>query len=530
MKTGLLGIRAAALLSALLIIAAVPTAQDATAQRGRAEVGRRASKTQVERRDVVRKKANTNRKSPAVRVKAADRQKVARRARAVERKSTSGTRDRVRAAKRSGRDRNGSARIESRKRNNREVKAVARTKTRQGFDRNGDRRSVEVNRKGRGTRTDGNVRDGRGGRDVRSNDGYRDGSNRSRGDERYRDGRNRRGDGTRDAYRKGRDPNSDTRYRSGNRRVKGSRPYYDGRHDRHGRHNRPVVVPYKHKRSKYYRHNRIHKHRYAWCNVYHPAGHHHYVNAHIHIGSHVSIGVAWPWTVRYHRHWRPRYRYRQVVYVDAGWGGRRRAARVDVRTYYRHRVLHADDRYAEVEVEIDAIELYQNDRYLGTVDRIPGSLKKMRATITADGRIDFDRDVFLIGDAQSGFELISTRHYNDYLYNAYDERHGYKVGRVNLRTGKVKKVRRSRLFSYRNFNGYVPISLLPDDDRMWDYGQPYLEKSSYYYDDEGSGWYSRYRDYDDDGYELSRDLDVSYTTPQGAQVRLQRSSRLERLD
>ncbi len=540
--TGLHGLKAAALLSALLIITAVFIASDATAQRGRAEVGRRASKAQVERRDAVRKKANSKRKTPVARVKVAERQKVAQRARSVQRKSgSSGTR-RVRGTERTGRTGNDGVRIEDRTRKNRGGKGVGRTRNRSSVDGNRNRRSGELNRKGRGSRSGDALRKGRGSRSgevnrksrgSRTDDGYRDGRNRrgDRANDGYRDGRNRRGDRTYDRYRNRRDGQSGTRYRSDRNRVKGSRPRFDGRN---GRRHRPVIVPHKYKYGKHYRHNRRHKHQYGWCSVYHPAGHHHYVNAHIHIGSHISIGVAWPWQVRYQRHWRPRYRYRQVVYVNAGWGGQRRAARVDVRTYYRHRVLHADDRYAEVEVEIDAIEVYQNDRFLGTVDQIPGSLRKIRATISADGRIDFDRNVFLIGDARSGFELISTRHYDDYLHNAYDERHGYRVGRVDLRSGKVRKVHHSRHFDYRQFNGFVPISLLPDDERMWDYGRPYLEESSY--DDyEGNGWYRRYRDsdlsnYEDDGYQLSRDVEVSYTTPQGGQVRLQRSSRLERLD
>ncbi|MDX1429541.1 MAG: hypothetical protein R3282_04590 [Rhodothermales bacterium] len=287
----------------------------------------------------------------------------------------------------------------------------------------------------------------------------------------------------------------------------------------------------KHNRKHYggfHRHNRRHLAKYGWCNAYHPAGHHHYVNAHIHIGSHVHIGITWPWQKRYHRHWRPRYRYRQVVHVDVGWGGHRRSSRVDVRTYYRHRVLHANDRYADIEIEIDAIELYQNDRYLSTVDRIPGQLRKIRATVYADGRIDFDRNVFVVGDAHSGFELIATRYYNDYLYNAYDSHHGYRVGRVDLRRGRVHMKKHSRLFDPYNFDGFVPISLLPDDDRLWDYGAPYLDSR---YDDDGeAGWYRNYRDraYDDD-YELSRSFEASYRTPQGAEIRMERSTVLDRL-
>ncbi|MDX1740295.1 MAG: hypothetical protein R3178_03340 [Rhodothermales bacterium] len=205
---------------------------------------------------------------------------------------------------------------------------------------------------------------------------------------------------------------------------------------------------------------------------------------------------------------------------------------MELQTYYRHRVLFANDRYSEVEIEIDAIDIYENGRFLSTVDRIPSSLRKVRAIIHSDGRIEFDRNVFLMGDTRSGFEMIATRYYTDYLFDAYDRGHGLKVGRVNLGRGKVKKVRRSRFFHDGRFVGYAPISLLPDDDRLWDYGRPVSYRDHYGNDD--GNWYRDYRGVDplpyDDDYELSRDFLDTYSTPDGGDIRLERATLLERLD
>ncbi len=476
------------------------------AQRGRAETSRSDNSSRVERRNT--KNSDKSRQKAATRKASRSQSKAVQRGKA---------RTQPEAARRGARSKN---------------KAVQRTKGRSGGSNLTGSRSRGDNVRGRESKQKARV--------VRKNAGSRSGGSRA-SNERRSGGDRHVGDRSdrRSEVRGGR---SDSRVAGGNRSIYiGDRKpeRYRRNPDRHR--TGPVKTHRKHKNAyhyghrkhyKPYRHNRLHRTKYAWCSVYHPAGHHHYIDAYIHIGSHLQIGVRWPWRTRFHKHWRPRYRYRQVVYVDAGWGGQRRSSRVDVRTYYRHRVLHASDQYAEIEIEVDAIELYQNDQYLSTIDRIPSQLRKMRATVYADGRIDFDRNVFIIGDARSGFELIATRYYNDYLYNAYDARHGYRVGRVNLRDGKVKMKKHSRLFDPYNFGGFVPISLLPDDDRLWDYSRPYLE-GSYRGEGDGTGWYRNYRDreYDyDDDYELSRNFDISYRTPQGAEIRMERSTYVDRLD
>ncbi len=511
------------LLLATVMLVGASAVNEVMAQRGRAETGRSDRSSRVERR--------SSGKADGANKKAAIRKNSRSQSKAVQREKTRGQNKTVQR-RQAGSQKSAAQRGKARS----QTKAVQRTNGRRGDGAVAANRRSSENVEGRGSRQKARV--------VRRND--RSGSEDTRaGKERGATRKQRGGDGRIDDRNERR---SNVRGGRTNDRVSGgSRSIYigDRKPDRYrrnpdGHRTGPVDTHrknrfanhYRHqKHYKPYRHNRRHWAKYAWCNVYHPAGHHHYVNAHIHIGSHLHIGITWPWKRRFHRHWRPRYRYRQVVYVDAGWGGHRRSSRVDVRTYYRHRVLHASDQYAEIEIEVDAIELYQNDQYLSTIDRIPGQLRKMRATVYADGRIEFDRNVFIIGDARSGFELIATRYYDDYLYNAYDSRHGYRVGRVDLRRGRVKMKKHSRLFDPYDFGGFVPISLLPDDERLWDYGRPYLDGDRYHGD--GAGWYRNYRDreYDqDDDYELSRNFDISYRTPQGAEIRMERSTFVDRLD
>ena len=259
------------------------------------------------------------------------------------------------------------------------------------------------------------------------------------------------------------------------------------------------------------------------------------------------VDVAWPWEYRYRQGWQPRYRYRQVVYTEAGWGRGYRDARLDVRTEYRHRVRRATHRKAELDLYIDRIVLYENGRFLGEVHRIPDHLRRIRATVYRHGRVDFDRDVFLLGDRYSGFELISTRHYDGYLLDAYQRAHGVRAGVLDLWRERVVSVSHSRLFDPYDFNGFVPISLMPDDPRwLFDYG---YDSVSYYDDGYGGGYYDapyysqgeysqgargtadvqRRRENGRSGA-LRQEDDQRYRTERGADIRLQRETEIERLE
>lgn len=218
---------------------------------------------------------------------------------------------------------------------------------------------------------------------------------------------------------------------------------------------------------------------------------------------HVHIDIDWPWEHRYRRHWAPRYMYRQVVVIESGWARRHYSARIDVRTFYRHRVVSATRDRAVIDVEIDRIELYENNRFLGAVEHIPNSLDRIRATVYRNGRVAFDRDVFIVGDPRAGFEIVSTRHYDGFVLNHYNRSHGYRVGALDLWRERVVETRHSRLFDPYDFNGYVPVSLLPED-RGWLYDYGAESVSGYYWGDDDEYYYGRsgdgYDAYEGDGY------------------------------
>ncbi len=270
--------------------------------------------------------------------------------------------------------------------------------------------------------------------------------------------------------------------------------------------------------------------------------------------------MNWPWVHRHERRWSPRYRYRQVVYADAGWGPNRRESRLDLRTFYRHRVREASARRAVVDIEIDRIEIYEDGFFVGEVRTIPDELARMRAVVDRRNGVRFDRDVFLLGDPYAGFEIISTRHYDGFVLNKYRASHGIRAGALDLRRERVIPLRRSRFFDPRDFSGFVPINLLPEDAGwLIDYG--FDSYSGHYWGDDDRYYYG-FSDLDDyerfgddrvsysrtepgvamEGREaqssritpelqaLERSIDDTFETETGARIRLKRDSSIERVD
>lgn len=410
-------------------------------------------------------------------------------------------------------------------------KTVKRVVVGDKSDKNSSGRKTVDRRSNRGSSGDAGVR-GSGSSDSRtsSRKTVDRGSNRSSsGDSGVR------GSGGSDSRASGRNNDSRNSPRNGgvvSNNGRGSSGVTVARDGKRSRYTGPVI---KHPdKARKYKYNHKHKwqHKYFRPDRVHVSVYPKSWNRHVHISSHVHLGFRWPWQYRVRHHWRPRYRYRQVIYVNVGWGRNQRQSRIDVRTYYNQRVRHANSEYAEIEIDIDAIELFQDGRFIGYVDKIPSSLREINAVVYANGRVEFDRNVFLVGDTYRGFEMISTRYYDDYLLNAYDRRHDVRVGRLDLRKERVKKIRRSRLFNPYDFNGNVPHSLLPEDDRLFDYSYEYF---SGYYRDGNRGYDSGYfgQQYDSfQDYEsgMSRIDEVSYSTQVGASIDLTRESIVERLE
>ncbi len=442
-------------LLSLLMIAPDATAQSRQRRRTtRAKTSQRGDKAakakrEGQKRQTTRSKQRT-RKTETVRSK-----KVETRSRSV-RTSQDKTRTRTRASQ-TERDR-GAVRNRKGTRGNRD------TKTRRQHSRTDE---VEITR-GRSTRTqtrtktrqprDRDVR--RGGRDTGTRAPRQSSSTNKR--------RVDRQSGRRDVNRR-----QDVERRRRVRYVERDR--WHTRYERDHRYRRKHYKRRYHKKKKYY---------------YQPV-----------IRPFIHIDIHWPWEHRYRHGWRPRYQYRQVIYVNAGWGRHRRQSQIDVRTTYYHELRHASRDKAEVDIYIERIEFYENDRYLGEVHDIPKRLSRIRATVYRDGHVTFDRNVFIVGDSYAGFEMVSTRYYDGFLLDAYRPSHGMRVGVVDLYSGRVVRASYSRLFDLDHFDGYVPVSLLPDD-RGWllDYGNASYSANYYDHDPYYYGGYSDYDDAYDDPY------------------------------
>jgi hypothetical protein len=287
-----------------------------------------------------------------------------------------------------------------------------------------------------------------------------------------------------------------------------------------------------------------------------------------------DLNINWPWEHRYRSGWSPRYRYRQVVYAESGYRRDRYETRYEVRTVYRQRVLSASGSRAHVELLLDELEVRQNGRYVGRITRLPSGFERIRATLYRNGRIDFEKELYVVGDAREGFEIVATRGYDGYAFARWRRGDDLRAAYLDFRRQRAEPVYRSRFFDPYDYRGYAPIAILPDDaDWLGDFG-PYSASAYPYY---GGGyddrWYGsdygrddryyyggvRVRPYEAPrgatsgsgeeerayGYEgprastagadaaaptLRRDSDRTYTTQGGVNVRLRRESEIERVE
>lgn len=246
--------------------------------------------------------------------------------------------------------------------------------------------------------------------------------------------------------------------------------------------------------------------------------------------SRIHVHVAWPWEVRYHRHWSPRYRYRQVVIVRSDWGRASRESRIEMETTYRHRVRFANADYAVLDIDVEQIAIYDNGRYLGTVDHIPSHLSNIEATVFRNGDIAFDRDLFLVGDRRAGFEIISTEFDDGFAGQGYRYGDDIRVGRVDLMRGRVRSADYSRLFDPNRWQGFAPISLLPEDEGwLWDFGADAISAAHDDYDAYygfGEGARSAYRS----DSALTTENQFRYDAAFGASFNVERKAEIRRVE
>lgn len=220
------------------------------------------------------------------------------------------------------------------------------------------------------------------------------------------------------------------------------------------------------------------------------------------------------------------------MYVQSNYGSRTRTSQVELETQYRHRIVSSNDQMAELEISIEAIDLYYEGNHLGSIEYIPEDLGTVYAKVYANGEIQFDREVFIVGDPYEGFEVISTRYYNGYVLDEYKRGDGYRAGKLDLRSGTVYRVSSSRLFDPYAASGYIPISLLPENEGwLWDYGSEAmsagLDNFDFYYGTAGVGLNSG-STYQSES-RLSSD-EYQFRTRAGADVLFRRDTEIQRIE
>ncbi len=360
------------------------------------------------------------------------------------------------------------------------------------------------------------------GRDVRTRDDRRRGDN-----DRVRDGNRRRGDNgrVRDG-RRGDDDRVRNRRRGNNDRVRNqqrrNRPranpsYRDRRDDRYRRsdrnNNRRWDRNQRHRfNNRYKYHSRKHRnkwrnrrHRYHYRYNWRRYNRNHYYRRYYHrhgrpaFGFYIHIPSYRYYHNDYHYGRSSRFFYRQSISAHGGYNDYSWDGRYDVRTTIKRKVRHVGHDRVEMEFRIERIDIYDGNYHVGSVRKIPSKLGRMKATLYQDGYVEFDRMAYIVGDPTSGFELISTRYYGGNVLDAYERGHGFRVGVLDFYRERVKNVNHSRHFDPYNFNGVVPVALMPDDD-YWGFqylAGGYGQNGDYYY-----GNYDYYNDdyADDDGY------------------------------
>ncbi len=240
----------------------------------------------------------------------------------------------------------------------------------------------------------------------------------------------------------------------------------------------------------------------------------------------IHVHIEWPWLIRYERAWAPVYRYRQTYRIEVGWGSRRDWSNIEVETVYSHRVRYATDDRASIAIRIERVEIYDDGRYLGYVDRLPDNLSRIDATVYRDGAVEFDQDIFLMGDPFVGFEIIATRPYDGWVMDDYRVEDGYRAGAVDLGRNRVEPIRRSRFFDPEGYGAMVPVSLLPDRDGwLWDYGVEALSARTDDYD----AYYGGRSDRAWNGEPLTQEDTWSFDTRGGAELRFDRRSSIQRV-
>ncbi len=296
-----------------------------------------------------------------------------------------------------------------------------------------------------------------------------------------------------------------------------------------GRRIQPVRRDNTYHRPAPYVHRRYHYRRADWERRWLRRYHHHYRPRGLSISWHFWYGTPvrryrpyWYTPRRYYRYGRPavgfyirvpsyhiRYLnrdryfvYKQTVNTRSDYGAGQYNAELEVHTRLKQTIKHVYSDRIKMEFRVEGISLYRGGYFLGEVHGTPRSHGTMKVTLYNDGYVEFDRMVYLVGDEEIGFELISTRYYGGHLLNEYRRGDGLRAAELDFYERRVHTVNRSRVFDPYDFNGLVPIALMPDDE-YW--GFQYLTGGHRFSNDYYTGAYDYY-----DGYD-ARDDDRFYS-------------------
>ena len=189
-------------------------------------------------------------------------------------------------------------------------------------------------------------------------------------------------------------------------------------------------------------------------------------------GASGSTQRVWPWIRWYRSGISPQFAYRQVIQTGLRGRGRQR---LEIRTRYRFVPQRVSRRWANVDIVITGVDVYRRGRFVGSIRRLPASIRRTRVLIRRNGRVRLDREVAVIGGGGLGYELLALR-----PGGAWRRPVVLSAARVNVRQGRAVPIRRSSLTRGRHGRFLTPIPLLPAD--VGDVSQRLLRYEPAYYE------------------------------------------------
>ena len=182
----------------------------------------------------------------------------------------------------------------------------------------------------------------------------------------------------------------------------------NARHKEKRRYNTHHNKNYRHDHQPKRRHHHPSRHRHYRPKRYHWR-HYHPRRYYYHSGPAFGFYIRIPVIQWFHRAPRRRYVYRQVVSTTIN-GSYYSTTGLDIRTTFERRTRDVRHDRVDVEFEIKSIEIWDGDRFVGVIDHLPKHLRRVNARVYNDGFVDFDRMVYVIGDPDTGFEVVSLRY------------------------------------------------------------------------------------------------------------------------